>query len=366
MTILGRGYGKIRESPGWRFFAVMAGVRRPLAACWWSLIVLRGMVPALFSVAVGYTVSAVRSGRPLGEPLAMLGVTFVTMLVLTPLLNGVGQNLGDRLALWLYDRMLRASTAPAGIAHLESPEVVEELALARDFDMGMSGPPLSLTLSIVGNGLVMLATGIAQAVLLFGFSWWAPLLLGGAWASTHVLLKESTVWDRSEGEVRAAQRRAEYAYRLAVAAPAAKEVRIFGLPDWLVERFAASRRHLVNLRLHDTRLRQRPLSWTLAILIVANGLTVWAIAHGAVAGQLSTAQVVVFAQAIVGASLIGFGGINWALPIAADSVATIMRLDGSMSQAGYLEPGSASADGLPADRVPRCELLLRWPQPAGP
>ncbi|HXP19331.1 MAG TPA: ATP-binding cassette domain-containing protein [Streptosporangiaceae bacterium] len=273
------------------------------------------------------------------------------MLVLTPVLNGVGENLGDRLGLWLYDRMLRASTAPAGIAHLESPDVVDELAIARDFDLGLSGPPLSLSLGIIGNGLVMLATGIGQTMLLFGFSWWAPLLLGGAWASTHVLLKESTVWDRSEGEVRAAQRQAEYAYRLAVAAPAAREVRIFGLPDWLIARFAANRRHLVSLRLRQTRLRQRPLGWALAILIAANGLTVWAIAHGAVTGQLSTAQVVVFAQAVVGASLIGFGGINWALPIAADSVATIMRLDKSMGDAGYLEPGTASADGLPAAQI---------------
>jgi len=329
----------------------MARVRPALAAGWWSLIGLRGVVPSLFSVAVGYTVAAVKAGRPLGGPLAVLAATFVIMLVLTPVLNGVGENLGDRLGLWLYDRMLRASTAPAGIAHLESPDVVDELAIARDFDLGLSGPPLSLSLGIIGNGLVMLATGIGQTMLLFGFSWWAPLLLGGAWASTHVLLKESTVWDRSEGEVRAAQRQAEYAYRLAVAAPAAREVRIFGLPDWLIARFAANRRHLVSLRLRQTRLRQRPLGWALAILIAANGLTVWAIAHGAVTGQLSTAQVVVFAQAVVGASLIGFGGINWALPIAADSVATIMRLDKSMGDAGYLEPGTASADGLPAAQI---------------
>jgi len=351
MVVLGRGRWKIRDSPGWQFFAVMARVRPALAAGWWSLIGLRGVVPSLFSVAVGYTVAAVKAGRPLGGPLAVLAATFVIMLVLTPVLNGVGENLGDRLGLWLYDRMLRASTAPAGIAHLESPDVVDELAIARDFDLGLSGPPLSLSLGIIGNGLVMLATGIGQTMLLFGFSWWAPLLLGGAWASTHVLLKESTVWDRSEGEVRAAQRQAEYAYRLAVAAPAAREVRIFGLPDWLIARFAANRRHLVSLRLRQTRLRQRPLGWALAILIAANGLTVWAIAHGAVTGQLSTAQVVVFAQAVVGASLIGFGGINWALPIAADSVATIMRLDKSMGDAGYLEPGTASADGLPAAQI---------------
>ena len=42
---------------------------------------------------------------------------------------------------------------------------------------------------------------------LFGFAWWAPVLLAGAWLSTHWLLRESAVWfDRNTDEVRRAQR----------------------------------------------------------------------------------------------------------------------------------------------------------------
>jgi hypothetical protein len=58
--------------------------------------------------------------------------------------------------------------------------------------------------------------GVASAVVLAGFAWWAPLFLAGAWLATHWLLRESAVWrDRNTDEVRAAQRHADYSYKLA-------------------------------------------------------------------------------------------------------------------------------------------------------
>ncbi len=96
--------------------------------------------------------------------------------------------------------------------------------------------------------------GFGQAAVLFGFAWWAPPVLVLAWLSTHWLLRESGVWrDRNTDEVRQAQRDAEYAYRLAVDPPGAKELRIFGLPDWILDRFIASRR-----RLHELQYRGDP------------------------------------------------------------------------------------------------------------
>ena len=96
--------------------------------------------------------------------------------------------------------------------------------------------------------------------VLAAYAWWAPLVLGGAWLATHWLLRESGVWrDRETEEVREAQRHADYAYRLAVDAPAAKELRLFGLAGWMVERFRARRRRLFELRWQATRLRERPV-----------------------------------------------------------------------------------------------------------
>src|SRR5262249_58679972 len=102
---------------------------------------------------------------------------------------------------------------------------------------------------------------------------WAPIALAGAWLATHWLLRESAVWrDRNTGEVRAAQRDADYAYRLAVDPPASKELRLFGLAGWTVERFGARRTRPHELQHAAPRLRERPVIWSLLIVTAANVL----------------------------------------------------------------------------------------------
>ena len=94
--------------------------------------------------------------------------------------------------------------------------------------------------------------------MLATYSWWAALLLAGAWLATHWLLRESSVWrDRNTDEVRAAQRDSDYAYRLAVDPPASKELRLFGLVGWTIDRFVNRRTRLHELQYAATRLREK-------------------------------------------------------------------------------------------------------------
>ena len=138
-----------------------------------------------------------------------------------------------------------------------------DLTVARDFDLGMTGPPLSYSMDFIAGGLVGIVGGLAAAVVLFGFSWWAPIVLVSAWLATHWLLRESGIWrDRNTDDVRSAQRDADYAYRLAVDPPASKELRLFGLVRWNIDRFVARRTRLHALQYEATRLRQRPLTWS--------------------------------------------------------------------------------------------------------
>jgi heptosyltransferase I len=93
--------------------------------------------------------------------------------------------------------------------------------------------------SALGSGLRNLV-GILEgsALVLASYHPWAGALLAAAWLATHYLLRESGVWhDRQTPEVREAQQHADYGYRLAVDPPAAKELRRFGLADWVVGRF---------------------------------------------------------------------------------------------------------------------------------
>ena len=124
------------------------------------------------------------------------------------------------------------------MGHLESPKLTSDLTMARDFDLGITGPPMSISMDFIASGLVEMVAGLAAAAVLAGYAWWAPVVLAGAWLATHWLLRESGVWrDRNTEEVRGGSRNADYAYRLAVEPPAAKELRLFGLADWIVDRF---------------------------------------------------------------------------------------------------------------------------------
>ncbi len=100
------------------------------------------------------------------------------MQVLGPLHTAVSANLGDRTAAWLYDELTWACVSVPGIGHLEDPELATDLQVARDFDRGMTGPPLSIAMDFIAGGLANSVAGLAQACVLFAFAWWAPLVLG--------------------------------------------------------------------------------------------------------------------------------------------------------------------------------------------
>lgn len=342
---------RLRSRPEWQFFAVLPRADPVLATIWWLLLLARGALPAVFAIAMGWLVGAVQHGSALAGPLSLMGVTFVLLQVLTPLHQAVSANLGSRVAAWLNDKLTEACVGPPGIGHLEDPDLSEDLTVAREFDRGQTGPPMYMNVDFVAGGLVELFGGIASAVVLFGFNWWAPLLLVGAWTATHWLLRESGVWkDRNTAEVRSAQRHADYAYQLAVEPDSAKELRLFGLAGWTVARFTDRRRRLFELQYQATRLRERPMIWSLLIVAVANGLVFWALGSAAIDGRLEVDRLVVFAQVAIGVSMIAFGGLNWALDGAAAPVVAVQRLQPAMAPAGALTPARHVEVGTPDPR----------------
>lgn len=347
---------RLRARKEWQFFAVLQRADRPLAVVWWAVLIARGVLPAVFAIATGVLVGAVQSDRNLTGPLALTGVVFVLMSVLSPVHTAVSANLGDRVTAWLNDHLVRASVTPPGLGHLEDHELADDLTVARDFDLGIQGPPLSISMDFVASGLIELIGGVSCAIVLAGFAWWAPFVLGGAWLATHWLLRESAVWrDRNTDEVRSAHRDSDYAYRLAVDPPAAKELRLFGLAGWTIERFLARRTRLHELQYRATKLRERPLLGSILLVVAANAVVFWALVSAARDG-LGLGPVVVFAQAAVGTSMIAFGGLSWALDGSSAPVAAVLRLGPAMAKAGAL---AATPEPWPADGLPAREIRFR-------
>ena len=359
---------RLRERQEWKFFGVLPKADRGLAVAWWAVLILRGVLPATFAVSMGLLVGAVQDDESLTGPLVLMGAAFVLLQVSTPIHTAISTNLGSRVSAWLNDRLTEACVSPPGMGHLEDPELTNDLTVAREFDLGMTGPPMYMNVDFIAGSLVEMVAGLTSAAVLAAYAWWAPFLLGGAWLATHWLLRESSIWrDRNTDEVREAQRHADYTYRLAVDPPAAKELRLFGLAGWTIDRFIARRRRLFDLQYEATRLREKPVIWSVLLVVAANVIVFWSLANDAAAGDIGLERVVIFAQAAVGASMIAFGGLNWALDGAAAPVAAVLRLEPAMKPRGALSRiGTGDAAGRPSRDIRFREVTFTYPQGGRP
>jgi ATP-binding cassette subfamily B protein len=352
----------LTERKEWKLFAALTKANPRLAVAWWTILLLRGILPAAFTIAMGVLVNAVQHASSLAGPLAIAGAIFVLLQVLSPIHQSLSANLGDRTAAWLYDRLTEACVRPPGMGHLEDPTLTSDLTVARDFDLGMTGPPLSISMDFIASGMVEMVGGVACAVILARYAWWAAFVLAGAWLATHWLLRESAIWrDRNTEEVRGAQRDADYAYRLAVDPPASKELRLFGLSRWTIDRFIARRTRLHELQYAATRLRERPVIWSLLLVTCANVLVFWLLASAVGSGRISLGEAVVYVQSAVGVSTIAFGGFSWALDGAAAPVAAVLRLEPAMRVTGELRTGDRATSGKPAREIRFRDVTFAYP-----
>lgn len=95
---------RLRARNEWTFAGVLPQAGPKLAVAWWILLGLRGLLPALFAIAMGSLVGAVQQRSDLTAPLAWVAALFLQ--VLPPIHHATGANLGSRTAAWLYDSSL--------------------------------------------------------------------------------------------------------------------------------------------------------------------------------------------------------------------------------------------------------------------
>jgi ATP-binding cassette, subfamily B, bacterial len=346
-----RAIGRLRASAEWRFLAILPRADPGRAAAWWALVLVRGLLPAAFTISVGLLVGAVQQGSPVG-PLIVTSAVFIAMNALGPLHETIAADLGAVTGAWIHDRLMWSCVGPPGIAHLERPDLADELSRARAFDMGQAGPPLEASIPRIGSGFAQVLGGAVQAVVLARYAWWAPVLVAGAWLATHVILRDSSGWKvYSAPPVVKEGRRADYAYRLAVDAPAAKEIRMFGLAGWAVDRVAAGRRRVVDAIMREQRLRQGPVSWGLLLVAAANGIVLWSLARDASAGALGLSALVIYAQATIGTNTLAFSDLDWWFRGTAEPIPGLLDLIDRMAPVGSLASGTAGAAGRPAREI---------------
>jgi ATP-binding cassette subfamily B protein len=207
-------------------------------------VLAEGVLPNLVIIAMGHVTGSIAGavehglsssdGHRLIAALAIAAVIYALSLLRGPLDDGLSAAVGARMQAVLQRRVIDAVSAPVGIAHLEDQEVLDKLESATGQLRGdqLADAPMTM-LGLWGDRL----GGAVSCAVVATFRWWAGLLLFAVWvlvrfpARAFVVTRVSTF-----RRATATLRHAVYLFGLPTRAAPAKEVRVFGLVDWALDR----------------------------------------------------------------------------------------------------------------------------------
>src|SRR5215210_653251 len=134
-------FSRVAASPRVDLIRASAGVAPGLTAALAGLVLAAGLLPPAFSLATGALVQAVPGavGRGVGSPaghrvavaLLVTTLTYVLIQVVGPVRAMVGDILTRRIDASFAVDLMRAVSAPRGLAHLEDPQMLDRVAQAQ-------------------------------------------------------------------------------------------------------------------------------------------------------------------------------------------------------------------------------------------
>jgi len=295
----------LRESPRWMLAAGAVRLRPRLVALALTLAVLASLAPTAFSLATGALIATLPhvtrsadpdSWRQLIGPVAPLGAIFVFQQVIGPMHFLASDALGRRLMGSVYRRAMRATLTPATIAHLEDPELHNQVR--QSLNESWAGPRNALN-ALIAWGVERLRGAIALAVVAH-FNVLLALLLAVAWL---IHLQRMRAVHRQLIQVRfirtESTRYADYLADVLTSAGTAKEVRIFGLGRWFSEHYERTWLSALGELWEKRRdLLPRTVQATLLVLLV-DALVFWLLGRAAVTGEIGVGALFVYVNAVI-------------------------------------------------------------------
>ncbi|HEX5404589.1 MAG TPA: ABC transporter ATP-binding protein [Pseudonocardiaceae bacterium] len=217
-------------------------------------VVAGALMPALvvgaLGVVVGQVPGAIRDGMgsDAGEhliiALVVAALIYAVSLILDPIGNALGTTAKSRITGELQSRLLTAVSGPVGVAHLEDADVLDRLARAEGTLTGYF--PGDAPVTWVGI-LASRISGIIGCAVVAVYAWWLGLPLLVMWLLVRRFVLVAVV--RQATELRGqttVMRRAWYFIGVGSKARDAKEIRVFGLADFVVARFRAEYRNAMR------------------------------------------------------------------------------------------------------------------------
>ena len=195
------------------------------------------LITVFLAVATGAVVGAAAARTTVAVPLAFLAVLLLGQQILGPvraaLVFAVGRLVDGRVR----TRVMLAASRPVGIAHLEDQAFHDRLARATDDNNPFvpTTPGAGATAMVVVAGRYVQAVGAAAVVARYSLIAGVGLLI--AETAARVICARWNIGRVREFHAHQQRYRlAGYTSRLATAAPASKEIRLYGLLPWLLPR----------------------------------------------------------------------------------------------------------------------------------
>jgi ATP-binding cassette subfamily B protein len=320
-----------------------------------TTVVLSAAAPIGSAVSIGQVVAAIvdlRTGRATVWAVAAAGCLLLQWLA-GSLQRASAVALGELVDALLQHDLMQAVTAPHGVQQLENPATAALVEVGRDTlraDWARPGR-LASTLGALATGRAVL---LASSVVLAGFHGWlgAGLLVAGVWAAYEDKVASRTEAGHHYGATESA-RRMRYFNDLGATPPAAKEIRLFGLPQYVVARHGETWAETMRRVLR--RPGRRPVVATAFLGVVVLGGVVLVIRE-AVAGRLSAGATATYVQTYL-VALAGIQQSSWSGLQTELALATLTRYDDAIRA---LAPATRPPDRAtrPATGLPEREIAF--------
>jgi ATP-binding cassette subfamily B protein len=347
--------------PALRLLRAFARANARLTAAVLAVAVVSGLLVPAFMLATGALVGAIRGGHSVDGPLAAIFAIFVLGRLLDPLREQLGEALWRQLDESLTQHLMGAMSRPPGLAHVENTDVLDHVAQSQGLMAGVTPGEAGWWL---GPVVLLWVQGAGSLAIVAAYRWWLALALALAYAAAYRVSRRH--WHDVTLVLMGRTpklRRSYYLRTLALTPAVAKETRVFGLADWMVDRYRqgwlAEMREIWRTRREGWLSGAGSALGLAAIELGALGLIV----RDGVHGGLDLRTAVVLAQAVVGAGVLStYVDGNWFLSELVRTLDRLEKVEAEGAGTGGLAPGGARpADGLPVQSIRFDAVTFSYP-----
>jgi ATP-binding cassette, subfamily B, bacterial len=335
---------------------------------------LEGIVPAILVSQIGRFISVVRSASAAGRgsadyneavhALTVLGVAIAASQLIKPIKGAFQFGLGRKYQALLSRRVMQGVTGVPGVAHFEDPGFRDKLEV-HDW---IGWAPAN-NLNLVGQAIQQMVVAISMSVVAAHYAGWVPVLLigvalpGGLTHFNRVKTQGLALWQDTP-EVR----RANYYRNLAMELESAKEIRLFGLKMFTINR----QDHFWLAGFSETWRKRRSaavqVAWLHGLTMAGTIFVYWTMLHTALYGPGPTALRAgrfasgsLAATGIVTAVIAVFTSLAWVRRMNYMLPYVIRLFDLAKTDPRMEVSGTRSAHGLPRAGIRFEGVRFRYP-----